>query len=47
MAVLTQHIPPATAQKTDSRLFQPPGTLPPLSRVRIGHIFLPFVPSAL
>lgn len=38
MAVLTQHIPPATAQKTDSRLFQPPGTLPPLYRVRIGHI---------
>ena len=38
MAVLTQHIPPATAQKTDSCLFQPPGTLPPLFRVRIGHI---------
>ena len=38
MAVLTQHIPPATAQKTDSRLFQPPGTLPPVFRVRIGHI---------
>lgn len=37
MAVLTQHIPPATAQKTDSRLFQPPGTLPPVFRVRIGH----------
>lgn len=34
MAVLTQHIPPATAQKTDSRLFQPPGTLPPVFRVR-------------
>ena len=38
MAVLTQHIPPATAQKTDSCLFQPPGTLPPVFRVRIGHI---------